>query len=122
MQQQIDDLINHLNEFKDFAVSLDDIEKQHEIAKAELEKTNLAVNDAKTDLSKLQSGLTVAQLASVKEHDQAIFDRRKELEDLAVRIDQAKSHFNELTVAANSAAERHHQIEASIESLRKRLG
>jgi phage shock protein A len=122
MQQMIDDLIKHLSEFKEYAVSLDDIEKQHTFAKNELASTSSLLDSTKAELSMAKSGLSVAQLSNLKEHEQAIFNLRKEHEGLTVQVDAAKEKLATATTEADSAAQRHKDIEASIQSLRSRLG
>jgi predicted nucleic acid-binding Zn-ribbon protein len=105
------------------AASLDElgpVADGHADAVAELKATNEALAEAKAALAEAKSELAKVEAKNNREYQQAIFDRRKELEAVTTAIDTAKAKHAELTVQINHAQYQQHQIEASIESLRKR--
>jgi predicted nucleic acid-binding Zn-ribbon protein len=93
----------------------------HEDAVAELKATNSALAEAKAALAEAKAELAKVQAKNDREYQQAIFDRRKELEAVTTAIGTAKNTHAELTVQINNAQYHQAQIEASIESLRKRV-
>jgi predicted nucleic acid-binding Zn-ribbon protein len=93
----------------------------HEDAVAELKATNTALAEAKSALTAAKSELAKVEAKNNREYQQAIFDRRKELEAVTDAIDKAKAEHAGLTVQINNAQYHQAQIEASIESLRKRV-
>jgi peptidoglycan hydrolase CwlO-like protein len=83
------------------AASLDDlgpVQDGHEDAVAELKATNDALAEAKAALAEAKSELAKVEAKNNREYQQAIFDRRKELEAVTAAIDKAKAEHAGLTV------------------------
>lgn len=122
MESLIDDLTNRLAELKDHLRAAADADARREQAEASLQAVSAQLDQARDELAQTNAGLTSAQLRSTREHDEAIFAKRKELESLAVKTSTASHHLAELNAHVTSATARHDQIQASIQSLRTRLG
>jgi predicted nucleic acid-binding Zn-ribbon protein len=121
-------MINTLDQLIELAPSLQaqledlgPVASGHADAVAELKATNTALAEAKSALAAVKSELAKVEAKNTREYQQAIFDRRKELEAVTAAIDKAKGEHAGLTVQINHAQYQQHQIEASIESLRKRV-
>jgi predicted nucleic acid-binding Zn-ribbon protein len=105
------------------AASLDDlgpVADGHADAVAQLKATNEALAEAKSALTAAKSELAAVTAKNKREYDQAIFDRRKQLEAVTAAIDKAKGEHADLTARINHALFHQAQIEASIVNLRKR--
>jgi predicted nucleic acid-binding Zn-ribbon protein len=120
-------MINTLDQLIELAPSLQaqleelgPVSDGHEDAVAELKATNAALAEAKSALTEAKAELAKIEAKNNREYQQAIFDRRKELEAATAAIDKAKAEHAGLTVQINHARYHQAQIEASIESLRKR--
>lgn len=122
MEALLNDLMNKLTEFKDHIVALGDVKDAHEAAKNELDTLTKTLTDTKAELAKAQAGMSISQLKNLKEHEEAIFTKRKELEGLLISVSETKSTLDDMLSQVATSSQRHSQIEASIESLRKRLG
>jgi predicted nucleic acid-binding Zn-ribbon protein len=90
-------------------------------AVAELKATNEALAQAKEALATTKAELAKVEAKNKRDYDQAIFDRRKELEAMTAAIDKAKGEHADLTAQINHAQRRQQEIENSIVSLRKRV-
>jgi chromosome segregation ATPase len=121
MQDKIDSLIADLSAFKDHLTELGDIKAAHNTSEADLKSVQDALASAKKELESSKAGLTTAQIANQKAHDEAIFAKHKELEDITARTTTAKATLDDLNAKINSATTRHKQIEDSLGSLKAKF-
>jgi peptidoglycan hydrolase CwlO-like protein len=122
MQAEIDSLIAKLTEFKAAAADLDKVKAAKDKAESELKAAEAGLKSAKAELSSTQSGLTNQQQSNQREYDTAIQTKAKELEALTRQVVTAREELAEAKAENNSALTLHKQIEASIASLRAKLG
>jgi predicted nucleic acid-binding Zn-ribbon protein len=119
----INDLDQIIELAPSLAASLDDlgpVADGHANAVAQLAATNAELEQARSALTAAKAELAQVTAKNKREYDEAIFNRRKQLEAVTADIDTAKQRHAELTVQINNARYHQNQIEASIESLRKR--
>ena len=121
MEQQIDDLINKLKEFKSHVAGVNDIEKTHAGVQADLTNAQAALSATKDELARAKAGLSASQLKSQQEFEQAIHDKQQELVEISARVSVARDQLKTLQIEVKAAEQQHDQIEASIESLRRKI-
>lgn len=122
MKAQIDALIDSLTELRDANHDLDAVKAEHAEKSADLATLNETLAATKADLESAQTGLNAVQVKNLKKYNEDIFNKGKELEALNTAVRDAKNRLDSLNVEVKSAADKHDQIEASIASLRQRLG
>lgn len=113
MYEQLPDFISELRK-------IDEIKSAHGKAINDLKDTNSALDLAKKALADTKSGLTAQQLKNIRDYEENVFEKRKELESLLTQIDAGKAQHAEIQVNIANAQQMHSQIQASIESLRRK--
>jgi chromosome segregation ATPase len=128
MKEMIDTVLANLTEFqrqltnlRDHVVTIGDVEAAHKTAEANLKSVQSALGNAKADLAQAKAGLSAAQLNNIRVHDEAIFARTKELEDLADRTAAARAEFDTVGVELNTARRHKQDIDDEIASTRKKF-
>lgn len=116
-----EELISNMNDLAAKLSELDEVEAKLEIAKQNLAATQDLLATVKGELADANTGLAETQKRNVVAHDDAIYAKSRELADITARIEKAKRTLESLTSAIASATERHNQIEASLDSLRKKF-
>jgi chromosome segregation ATPase len=110
-----------LTDLRDAVVAIGDVDAARKTAEANLNSVQSALGNAKADLAQTKAGLSAAQLANIRVHDEAIFARTKELEDLAERTAVARAEYDEVGVELNSARRQKQEIDDEISLARKKF-
>ena len=116
MHPLIQQLIDELPNFRDADGSL--TADAAEVAADDLKATEEALAIAKKELAAAKAGMTPEQRTSLKGYEEAIFDKRKELEGLLAQLDADKATLAEIEVNIANAQRQYGEIDASIASLR----
>jgi chromosome segregation ATPase len=121
MQDKIDSLVADLTELKGKLDELGDLNAAYNAAEHELNDVKAELEAVKTELESGKAGLSTAQVKNQKEHEEAIYNRRKELEALDGKIEKAQAQLGDLNAHINSATTLHQQIENSLNSMRAKF-
>jgi predicted nucleic acid-binding Zn-ribbon protein len=122
MLEIVTEAIDKLTELKEQIADLGSIKTEHNKAKHDLKAAKAELVTAQADLKSATSGLTLVQVKNLKEFEENIFNKRKELEALIASTATAQAYLADLTAEVRAAEARHSAIEASIDSLRKKIG
>jgi predicted nucleic acid-binding Zn-ribbon protein len=115
-----DDLLKQAPALRDELRKYDTVTDAEAEANEALAATTEALTAARIALAETKSELGKAQAKNQRDYQQAIFDRRKELETVTAAVEDAKNKHKALTNQTAHVQARHAEIEASIESLRRR--
>ena len=121
MIEQIDKLIEDLTAARPHVTKLAEAEETHEAVKADLTATEEKLEATKAALASANAGMSAAQLLAQKQHDEAIYAKQQELKGLQEKVASATAKLEEASATLASKQGLHDQLEASIESLRKRF-
>ncbi len=119
MNETIDQAISALTVLREHNVSLDDLKEQHSAAEADLTATQEELEARKAELASVHAGLSEAQIAAQKEHDEAIYNKQIELRDLQIKTRLAQETLDDLLAQVNSARTAHDSVLASLASIRQ---
>ncbi len=108
----------------DLSAKLDEtesVEDRLSRGKAELEMTQKALKEAKDELGKATAGLSEAQVANAKRHDEEIFKKQGELRDLVEMHKGLKEEYDSLVAKMKEDKAYYDTLCAGIEAVRQKL-
>lgn len=121
MQDKIESIVAGLTELKTKLDELGDLNEAYNKAEEELQQVRGDLNSVRVQLESGKAGLSAAQMKNLKDHETAVYDKRKELEALTERVKNAQGVLGDLQAQINSASGLHEQIEKSITAMRARF-
>jgi chromosome segregation ATPase len=121
MQEQIDSIVASLTDLKGKLDELGDLNAAYNTAESELNDVRAELESVKAELESGKAGLSAAQVKNQKDHEETIYARRKELEALGSKIENAQAKLGDLNAHINSATTLHEQIENSLKSMRAKF-
>ena len=120
MKDLIDQTISHLQDIRVGIAKIGDLDEALDAKTTEHDDLTAALEGLKKTLSDTKAGLTVAQLKNQRDYEEKIFESRKELEGLDNRLAAGRSDAEHWEAKAAESKQRHLEIEASIESLKRK--
>jgi|SRR5215475_3232316 len=121
LKQTIESAVTLLQELLPVIDELSNLKAAQEEAKAKLTAVKDDISKAEAELRNKVAGLTAAQIQNLKDLENNVQAKRQELTTLTGQTEQATTQRDVVYAAVRDLQEKHDQLQASLENLKKRF-